>query len=44
MKLQLHNPDCTTEAALNQFQSTHLHEHLILGAKAALNRAEELGK
>lgn len=34
----------TTEAALNQFQSTRLHEHLISGAKAALNRAEELGK
>lgn len=33
----------TTEAALNQYNSTEVHDQLILGARAALRRAEELG-
>ncbi len=34
----------TTEAALRVFQENALHEDIIAGANAALNRARELGK
>lgn len=34
----------TTEAALRVFRETALHEDIIAGANAALNRARELGK
>ncbi|MDZ7879312.1 MAG: pyrroline-5-carboxylate reductase [Saprospiraceae bacterium] len=34
----------TTEAALNSFKANTLHQDIIDGAKAALNRAVELGK
>jgi pyrroline-5-carboxylate reductase len=34
----------TTEAALNSFKSNNLHQDIIDGATAALNRAVELGK
>lgn len=34
----------TTEAALRVFHKTALHEDIIAGANAALNRARELGK
>lgn len=33
----------TTEAALHQYNNTEVHNQLILGARAALRRAEELG-
>lgn len=34
----------TTEAAINQFETSHLDEAIISGAKAAFKRAKELGK
>jgi pyrroline-5-carboxylate reductase len=34
----------TTEAALNSFKNNHLHQDIIDGAQAALDRAVELGK
>lgn len=34
----------TTEAAMRSYRSNAVHEDIIAGAQAALNRAEELGK
>ncbi|MEM9991063.1 MAG: pyrroline-5-carboxylate reductase dimerization domain-containing protein [Bacteroidota bacterium] len=34
----------TTEAAMKTYQSNAIHEDIVAGAKAALNRAIELGK
>ena len=34
----------TTEAALRVFEETALHEDIVAGAQAALDRARELGK
>ncbi|MEL6357311.1 MAG: pyrroline-5-carboxylate reductase dimerization domain-containing protein, partial [Bacteroidota bacterium] len=34
----------TTEAAINTFKQTSVFEDIVSGAKAALDRAQELGK